>query len=662
MEIEKWEVLQLLGTTALRRYKVPTYQRRYEWTDDRWHDLWRDLAVLYEEEAAKPHFLGIVLVAASSSVAFPRNFEVIDGQQRITTLLLLLAAVRDALAEDRTQELAFEIDPLLYLTDGDGSLTQLQLLEAQLADHDALQRALHGKWRGWFPLSGQRTAGDRPLFAYQYFRYAIWRGLESLREPEKYVVPLPRSATDKALPVEDFWTSHLAKTGQSKDENRIDLDRLRQIIRMKLHVLLLTIQEHDEDPVVVFDAINGKRTEFAQWDHSKTYIFMRLGDRAERVLEEAWHPVEKELEKLKYAGLTAKVMDQFIYDYLIARGEQQFQKTVNRRRGHEQLRARIRRLSQGMEPSPEALEAFLTNDFLRAARCFPSVVSDKPALHELVRPVDEQRLSTEVRTRLDQIRWLSSGPPNPASLFLIDAWYGGALALDALERGLRVLEAFLARHVLAGTELSPFRSRFMSVMAALNRPATAEGQSSPVDRLLAELIADVPSDDDIRNRHLTDRPRVYGSLQGAQLAALFRGIEMALAGPGSNPLPYGTAPELFSVEHVYPQSCAHAPNEAWRRELESWGRLEQAAEMGERVDSLGNLALLSNSANKKLKAASFTSKRRAFRQEDPEVLLPLLNHMVVPRGHDKWGLDEMDDHSARLIDAAMLRWPVNLEA
>src|ERR1700730_1462220 len=91
-----------------RRYVVPLYQRSYVWTrEDQWEPLWEDIErqamrclAAENHVARRSHFLGAIVLNVAkivgSSVA---RSEIIDGQQRLTTLQLFLAALRDYAAE-----------------------------------------------------------------------------------------------------------------------------------------------------------------------------------------------------------------------------------------------------------------------------------------------------------------------------------------------------------------------------------------------------------------------------------------------------------------------------------------------------------------------------------------------------------------------------------
>src|SRR4051812_18522377 len=72
-------------------YVVPDYQREYVWTDKEVQQLLDDINEQVDAGSASEYFIGIVLVSPGSSDS---AYEVIDGQQRLTTLFLLLCALR----------------------------------------------------------------------------------------------------------------------------------------------------------------------------------------------------------------------------------------------------------------------------------------------------------------------------------------------------------------------------------------------------------------------------------------------------------------------------------------------------------------------------------------------------------------------------------------
>ncbi|ATW87027.1 uncharacterized protein DUF262 [Halohasta litchfieldiae] len=87
------EILQ--GSHQIR---VPDYQREYSWSKDQWAELWDDVYALTRER--DNHFLGSIVVINNKSEDI-KTLELVDGQQRLTTISILLCVIRDRFeAED----------------------------------------------------------------------------------------------------------------------------------------------------------------------------------------------------------------------------------------------------------------------------------------------------------------------------------------------------------------------------------------------------------------------------------------------------------------------------------------------------------------------------------------------------------------------------------
>ncbi len=91
----QYPVHQLLSHDANVMYRVPPYQREYSWQKTQWEDLFQDLV-----EADGQHFLGTIITLNQTTDAVQSGLlEVIDGQQRLTTLTLLLSAIHSVLKD-----------------------------------------------------------------------------------------------------------------------------------------------------------------------------------------------------------------------------------------------------------------------------------------------------------------------------------------------------------------------------------------------------------------------------------------------------------------------------------------------------------------------------------------------------------------------------------
>jgi hypothetical protein len=77
---------QLLGNGL--SYRVPPFQRDDSWSEDEWDDLWQDIVALFEEGGEASHYMGYLVLQSSDS----KRFDIIDGQQRMTTISVMVLA------------------------------------------------------------------------------------------------------------------------------------------------------------------------------------------------------------------------------------------------------------------------------------------------------------------------------------------------------------------------------------------------------------------------------------------------------------------------------------------------------------------------------------------------------------------------------------------
>jgi uncharacterized protein with ParB-like and HNH nuclease domain len=111
MDVQEISLGRLLKSTEV--YKIPEYQRPYSWNVEQWEDLFNDIKELNEKEV---HFLGSIIVVSEGPHKLGKNyFNIVDGQQRLATLLTLLAVIRDLAKVKGNNGLADHInDEYLY--------------------------------------------------------------------------------------------------------------------------------------------------------------------------------------------------------------------------------------------------------------------------------------------------------------------------------------------------------------------------------------------------------------------------------------------------------------------------------------------------------------------------------------------------------------------
>src|SRR5579864_5079352 len=96
------------------QYVVPLFQRKYSWDIKEWTTLWEDLIELYEEDKPRSHFIGSIVTMPTQSVPEGvAKFLLIDGQQRFTTIFILLSLLCDKARTSPNGTLSDEIDQTL---------------------------------------------------------------------------------------------------------------------------------------------------------------------------------------------------------------------------------------------------------------------------------------------------------------------------------------------------------------------------------------------------------------------------------------------------------------------------------------------------------------------------------------------------------------------
>ena len=99
MEAFPSQIIQFFN--GFKQSVIPLFQRPYEWRVPNWQTFWEDALERYELSTDASHFMGAIVTMPARSVPVGvAKHLIIDGQQRLTTLALLLCAIRDELPSD----------------------------------------------------------------------------------------------------------------------------------------------------------------------------------------------------------------------------------------------------------------------------------------------------------------------------------------------------------------------------------------------------------------------------------------------------------------------------------------------------------------------------------------------------------------------------------
>ena len=161
-------------------YIVPDYQREYVWKDEQIEQLTSDLIEAYNADNKKAYFLGTIVTYDAGS-----QFELIDGQQRLTTFFILLCAIKK-INKDNNEQTSL-IENLIYspIMNDDGDTINQYHLQLQYEDAgDCLEQIEQGKDKP----KGLTQSGELLYNAYDLIQRFLTENFLSIAELKKFVV------------------------------------------------------------------------------------------------------------------------------------------------------------------------------------------------------------------------------------------------------------------------------------------------------------------------------------------------------------------------------------------------------------------------------------------------------------------------------------------
>ena len=255
-------ILDVLGTPD-RCFRIPVFQRVYSWTERQCMQLLADMQALMKEDGEETHFLGTLIYLPERSEAGPRYASLIDGQQRLTTLTLLLIAMRDHLAtSDKVEErgLAAQIDET-YLCDGD----EVKLI-LSCDDAKALCHLVFGQ--NAFQAESPHAEGAQ-------------------REPGSLKEDQAQSG---------FLLGNEALFARMIDQEDIDCTCLLAALR-RLTVIVVQLDD-DDAPQQVFESFNAKGKPLSTTDLLRNTLLLEHGfDEQARLFNIYWAPIDAAFEQ-----------------------------------------------------------------------------------------------------------------------------------------------------------------------------------------------------------------------------------------------------------------------------------------------------------------------------------------------------------------------------
>ncbi len=257
MEAKAMKLLDFIGKSQEKQFVIPIYQRLYSWEKEQCKQLWDDIIKIGGDDKMDGHFIGSIVFVHDGTYSTSHNeFLIIDGQQRLTTITLLLIALRNHLSDEvKRKEIE---DHYLINSDKDGD-KKFRLILSE-SDKDTLL-------------------------------YLIDKDRRKPSEPSSKIV--------ENFKLFEEWVSNT--------------DKLETIFKglEKLMIVKITLKKGKYDPQLIFESMNSKGIELTQTDLIRNYIVMETEiKKQEGFYNKYWRAMEENFKQDK------KLFDRFVRHYL----------------------------------------------------------------------------------------------------------------------------------------------------------------------------------------------------------------------------------------------------------------------------------------------------------------------------------------------------------
>ncbi|GAA8540035.1 DUF262 and DUF1524 domain-containing protein [Helicobacter pylori] len=257
MEAEATQLLKFIKDNQKNQLVIPIYQRLYSWEKEQCKQLWDDIIKIGGNDKMDGHFIGFILYVLDGITHSNNALLIIDGQQRLTTITLLLIALRDHLNdEDKRKEIENH-----YLINSDEKGDKKFRLILSESDKDTLL---------------------------------------SLIDKDKRKPSEPSSKIVENFKLFEEWI-------------RKNTDKLETIFKglEKLMIVEIALEKEKDDPQLIFESMNSKGMELTQTDLIRNYIIMETEiEKQEGFYNKYWRAMEEDFKQNK------KLFDRFVRHYL----------------------------------------------------------------------------------------------------------------------------------------------------------------------------------------------------------------------------------------------------------------------------------------------------------------------------------------------------------
>ena len=594
MEVKKPFLREMLDMGQV--LSIPLFQRRYVWDREKWEPLMNDvLSLSGDKPPFRPHFMGALVFAFEQAVQSGlTKFQVIDGQQRVTTLSIMLCALRDLAREAKDEDTAKEIEAFL-----------LNRPTAAQGDPDLRYKVRPRYW-------------DRN----DYFALVDGKRPDKLSAPASSAFALSssigRSEAQSTMP----QAHKFFKDGFKKEIAMAEVTCRSVFDSMMDRLQFVNItMEADENHYQIFRALNFLGEALQVGDLIRNYVFMSIpSDEQEEFDKAYWRPLEKRFHDAKGKHDGGK-FEQF-FRYALRRHGEYFRDSD----AYIKFEEWHRKEDIGNDPAALVAEYDSLATFWFQAEGGGTDLPD-PRLSEFDGINDALR-------RVGA-RELHIGVAYPLVMRLLELRALGRLSDPDAAEAFRLISGFFLRRHVCGGNSRQYGSWFCEACKQLG--------DNPLENLRDSLAKQSGKSggwpgDDVFQDALVQFP-LYQSTRYCK--AVLHRLERELERDGPS-LPDPVDLDKCEVEHVMPQT----PDVEWNRYLG-----DDCAHHEKWVHTLGNLTLLGPECNHGLGNKSFGEKLPFLSRSNIRL------SETFREGGDPWRIEQIRRRGEKLAKMAARIWP-----
>lgn len=610
------------------RYIVPLYQRPYVWDEEhQWSPLWDDISAMLahqdggEEAGIWTHFLGAIVLDGEKPVPgqIPR-FIVIDGQQRLTTLQLLLAAAASSLAAVGAYDDATWLRELVVNNPLKAKGTERLKVWPTNANRVAFAAMMSPDGP---PNDHVDDPDNRIDEAFGYFQGRTAEYLLGSDADTEAPPPADGDGSDQlevvvAADSDDQPGAPSAETLTRAERLRITLCDLLKIVSIAL--------DSDDNAQVIFETLNARGTPLLALDLTKNAVFaqaQREGRDTDVLYEEVWRP-------------------QLDDDYW---REERRQGRLNRPAGELFLMHWLTMQTDGPVPATELFATFRQRVLSKSTDA-EALIRELCADAAVMRGFDSPPPGTPEAEFFARLGPLDAGTVLPIVLLLFRS---PQISVERRRRALRILESWLTRRALMRLTAKNY-NRLVPRLVARMKSDLAHADDELLEALAGGEgeISRWPDDAELRS-FLLERD-VYGWVSQPRLVMALAAVEAAMY---SSKVDVPTVADGLSLEHLLPQTW----DGHWAivgsdgEPLEGDALSEATDRRMRRVHRLGNLTLVASPLNSSMSNGPWEHKRKSLNEHSKLLLnVPLVDREV-------WDEDAIDERTAWLAERVIEIWP-----